>query len=129
MNKVILIGNLTKEPEITTTNNGVSVCRFTLAISRRYANAEGERETDFINIVVWRTLADNCHKFLKKGSKTAVVGNLQSRSYDANDGTKRYITEVVAEEVEFISTKSDATQKTDDDVTKLEPITDDNLPF
>ena len=129
MNKVILIGNLTKDPEITTTNNGVSVCRFTLAISRRYANAEGERETDFINIVVWRTLADNCHKFLKKGSKTAVVGNLQSRSYDANDGTKRYITEVVAEEVEFISTKSDATQKTDDDVTKLEPITDDNLPF
>ena len=129
MNKVILIGNLTKDPEITTTNNGVSVCRFTLAISRRFANAEGERETDFINIVVWRTLADNCHKFLKKGSKTAVVGNLQSRSYDANDGTKRYITEVVAEEVEFISTKSDATQKTDDDVTKLEPITDDNLPF
>ena len=129
MNKVILIGNLTEDPEITTTNNGVSVCRFTLAISRRFANAEGERETDFINIVVWRTLADNCHKFLKKGSKTAVVGNLQSRSYDANDGTKRYITEVVAEEVEFISTKSDATQKTDDDVTKLEPITDDNLPF
>ena len=111
MNKVILIGNLTKDPEITTTNNGVSVCRFTLAISRRFANAEGERETDFINIVVWRTLADNCHKFLKKGSKTAVVGNLQTRSYDANDGTKRYITEVVAEEVEFISTKSDAVFK------------------
>ena len=128
MNKVILIGNLTKDPELTTTNNGVSVCRFTLAISRRYANAEGERETDFINIVVWRTLADNCHKFLKKGSKTAVVGNMQSRSYDANDGTKRYITEVVAEEVEFISTRNDA-PKADDDVAKLEPITDDNLPF
>ena len=130
MNKVILIGNLTKDPEITTTNNGVSVCRFTLAISRRFANAEGERETDFINIVVWRTLADNCHKFLKKGSKTAVVGNLHTRSYDANDGTKRYITEVVAEEVEFISTKSDAVAtKSEDEVTKLEPITDDNLPF
>ena len=128
MNKVILIGNLTKDPELTTTNNGVSVCRFTLAISRRYANAEGERETDFINIVVWRALADNCHKFLKKGSKTAVVGNMQSRSYDANDGTKRYITEVVAEEVEFISTRNDA-PKGDDDVAKLEPITDDNLPF
>ena len=130
MNKAILIGNLTKDPEITTTNNGVSVCRFTLAVSRRYANAEGERETDFINVVVWRNLADNCHKFLKKGSKAAVVGSIQSRSYDANDGTKRYITEIVAEEVEFISTKSDATSvKADDEVAKLEPITDDNLPF
>ena len=106
MNKVILIGNLTQDPELTTTNNGVSVCRFTLAISRRYANAEGERETDFINVVVWRNLADNCHKFLKKGSKTAVVGNIQTRSYDATDGSKRYITEVVAEEVEFSQLKA-----------------------
>jgi len=130
MNKVILIGNLTKDPEITTTNNGVAVCRFTLAVSRRYANSEGERETDFINIVVWRNAAENCHKFLKKGSKTAVVGNLQTRSYDANDGSKRYITEVVAEEVEFISTKNDtAITKSEDEVAKLEPITDDNLPF
>ena len=130
MNKVILIGNLTKDPELTTTNNGVSVCRFALAVSRRFANAEGERETDFINIVVWRNLADNCHKFLKKGSKAAVVGNIQSRSYDANDGTKRYITEVVAEEVEFISTKNDTVAgKSDEEVAKLEPITDDNLPF
>lgn len=130
MNKAILIGNLTKDPELTTTNNGVSVCRFTLAVSRRFANAEGERETDFINIVVWRNLADNCHKFLKKGSKAAVVGNIQSRSYDANDGTKRYITEIVAEEVEFISTKSEMTSaRGEDEVAKLEPITDDNLPF
>ena len=132
MNKVILIGNLTKDPELTTTNNGVSVCRFTLAISRRYANAEGERETDFINVVVWRNLADNCHKFLKKGSKTAVVGNIQTRSYDATDGSKRYITEVVAEEVEFISTKSDmVSTRADgvDEVAKLEPISDDSLPF
>ncbi|MBQ4558388.1 MAG: single-stranded DNA-binding protein [Clostridia bacterium] len=130
MNKVILIGNLTKDPELTTTNNGVSVCRFTLAISRRYANAEGERETDFINVVVWRNLADNCHKFLKKGSKTAVVGNIQTRSYDANDGTKRYVTEVVAEEVEFISTKSDSVRAdSTEEVAKLEPISDDSLPF
>ena len=130
MNKAILIGNLTKDPELTTTNNGVSVCRFTLAVSRRYANAEGERETDFINVVVWRNLADNCHKFLKKGSKAAVVGSIQSRSYDANDGTKRYITEIVAEEVEFISTKSEnAGTRADEEISKLEPITDDNLPF
>jgi len=87
MNKVILIGNLTKDPEISTTSNGVSVCRFALAVTRRYTNANGDREADFINIVVWRALADNCHKFLKKGSKAAVVGTLQSRMYDATDGT------------------------------------------
>lgn len=133
MNKVILIGNLTKDPEITTTSNGVSVCRFTLAISRRYTNSEGERDADFINIVVWRALAENSHKFLRKGSKAGVVGNLQTRSYDAADGTKRYVTEVVAEEVEFISTRSyDGEQnarKEEADVSKLEPIDDSDLPF
>ncbi len=132
MNKVILIGNLTKDPEITTTTNGVSVCRFTLAISRRYTNSEGEREADFINVVVWRALAENSHKFLRKGSKAAVVGNLQTRSYDAQDGTKRYITEVVAEEVEFLSTKNsdgEYNRKEEGEVTKLEPIDDTDLPF
>jgi len=130
MNKVILIGNLTKDPELSTTTGGISVCRFTVAVGRKYANSEGERETDFINIVVWRNLADNCHKFLKRGSKVAVVGNIQNRSYDANDGTKRYITEVVAEEVEFISTKNNGDeQPRREEVTKLEPIDDNDLPF
>ncbi len=137
MNKVILIGNLTKDPEISTTQNGVSVCRFTVAVSRKFTNAEGERETDFINVIVWRTLADNCHKFLKKGSKAAIVGSIQTRSYDGTDGTKRYITEVVADEVEFISTKNadsaDAEPKQEkakkEDVSKLEPISDNDLPF
>ena len=131
MNKCILIGNLTKDPEITTTSNGVSVCRFTLAVTRRFANSEGERDTDFINIVAWRALADNCHKFIKKGSKVAVVGNIQSRSYDATDGTKRYVTEIVAEEVEFLNTRTQDGQVPDrkDEVTKLEPIDDDSLPF
>ena len=87
MNKVILIGNLTKDPELSTTTSGISVCRFTVAVSRRFTNSEGERETDFINIVVWRNLADNCHKFLRKGSKAAVIGNIQTRSYDAQAGT------------------------------------------
>lgn len=132
MNKCILIGNLTKDPEISTTSNGVSVCRFTLAVTRRYSNSEGERDTDFINIVAWRSLAENCHKFIKKGSKVAVVGNIQSRSYDATDGTKRYVTEIVAEEVEFLTTKnadsSDVKDKKED-ITKLEPIDDDSLPF
>ena len=132
MNKCILIGNLTKDPELTTTSNGVAVCRFTIAVSRRYSNAEGERETDFLNIVVWRSLGENCHKFLKKGSKVGVVGNIQNRSYDATDGSKRYITEIVAEEVEFLSTKSSdevATKSPSEDVAKLQPIDDDGLPF
>jgi single-strand DNA-binding protein len=131
MNKCILIGNLTKDPEITTTSNGVSVCRFTLAVTRRFANSEGERDTDFISIVAWRALADNCHKFIKKGSKVAVVGNIQSRSYDATDGTKRYVTEIVAEEVEFLNTRTQDGQTTElkSEVTKLEPIDDDSLPF
>ena len=141
MNKVILIGNLTRDPELTTTTSGISVCRFSLAISRKFTNSEGERETDFINVVVWRNLADNCHKFLRKGSKAAVVGNLQTRNYDAQDGTKRYVTEVVAEEVEFVGAR--ATDEGNQDAvgdagtqggnqggtTKLTPIQDDTLPF
>ena len=131
MNTCILIGNLTKDPELTTTSNGVAVCRFAIAVSRRYANADGERETDFLNIVVWRNLGENCHKFLKKGSKVGVVGNIQSRSYDATDGTKRYVTEIVAEEVEFLSTKSadEQPRTSGEEVSKLQPIDDDGLPF
>ena len=108
MNKVILIGNLTRDPELITTNNGISLCRFSLAVQRRFASQDGEREADFINIVVWRAQADNCYKYLKKGSKCGVVGSLQTRSYDATDGTKRYSTEVVAEEVEFLSRRRGA---------------------
>ena len=95
------------------------------------ANSDGERETDFLNIVVWRNLGENCHKFLKKGSKVGVVGNIQSRSYDATDGTKRYVTEIVAEEVEFLSTKSadDQPKASTEEVSKLQPIDDDGLPF
>lgn len=143
MNKVILVGNLTRDPELITTNNGISLCRFSLAVQRRFASSEGEREADFINIVVWRGQADNCYKYLKKGSKAGVIGSLQTRSYDATDGTKRYATEVVAEEVEFLSSKgpsnndeftaeepagSKSTGKSDV-VNKFEPIDDDNLPF
>ena len=79
MNKVILIGNLTKDPELSVTNSGVSVCRFTIAVSRRFASQDGERETDFFNIVAWRGLAENCNKFLRKGNKTCVIGSIQNR--------------------------------------------------
>ena len=134
MNKVILIGNLTKDPELSTTNSGINYCRFTLAVPKRFANA-GERDAEFINIVVWRVQADNCHKYLKKGSKACVIGSLQTRSYDAQDGSKRYVTEVVAEEVEFLSTKNSTdnmgvnSTDVDSDATELQPIEDDSLPF
>lgn len=140
MNKVILIGNLTRDPELTTTTSGISVCRFSLAVQRKFTNSEGERETDFINVVVWRNAAENCHKFLRKGSKAAVVGNIQTRSYDAQDGSKRYVTEVVAEEVEFVGTRVNGDDQGDNQgnvggqndqggTTKLTPIQDDQLPF
>ena len=124
-NKVILTGNLTKNPELTTTSNGKSVIRFTLAVSRNYKNTNGKVETDFINIVIWNLLAENCNKYLKKGSKCTVVGTIQNRSYEAQDGTKRYITEIVAEEVEFLST---APKKENEQVEMIE-VNDDSLPF
>ena len=138
MNKVILIGNLSRDPEITTTNGGVSVCRFAIAVQRRFQNSEGEREADFINVVVWRAQAENCHKFLKKGSKCGIVGRIQTSSYEAQDGTKRYVTEVVADEVEFISSTRNGSEsesfgqtssKSNSSVAELEPIDDDSLPF
>ena len=135
MNRVYLIGNLTRDPELAVTNSGVSVCRFAIAVSRRYSNAEGEREADFFNIVVWRAQGENCHKYLKKGSKCAIAGSLQNRSYDAQDGSKRTITEIVADEVEFLTSKSATGDVTDRmmenkrDIAELEPIDDDNLPF
>lgn len=139
MNKVILTGNLVKDPELTTTSNGISVCKFTLAINRKFTNANGEREVDFINIVVWRNQAESCDKYLRKGSKCGVVGNIQIRSYETQDGTKRYITEIIAEEVEFLSTKQNneeevytkekKKEETIVEQMKLEPIPDDDLPF
>ena len=134
MNRVYLIGNLTRDPELATTTSGVSVCRFALAVQRRFSNSEGEREADFFNVVVWRAQGENCHKYLKKGSKCAVIGSLQNRSYEGNDGTKRTITEIVADEVEFLTTKAtgegaDKPVSAPKEVSELEPIDDDTLPF
>lgn len=139
MNKVILIGNLTKDPELTTTTSGISVCRFTLAVQRRFVGQDGERGADFLSITVWRGQADNCAKYLKKGSKAAVTGSIQTRTYDAQDGTKRYVTEIVADEVEFIGSKPTGDDGENENVkpastkkaaiSTFEPIDDDNLPF
>ncbi|MCM1306340.1 MAG: single-stranded DNA-binding protein [Bacteroides sp.] len=126
MNKVFLIGNLTKDPELSTTTSGIKFCRFTLAVSRNYSK-DGKRETDFLPVVVWRAQADNCARYLKKGSRAAVCGSIQTRNYDAQDGSRRYVTEIAADEVQFLTTKSEG----DSDVADfddLKPI-DDDLPF
>lgn len=137
MNKVFLIGNLTRDPELSTTNSGISFCRISVAVSRRFANADGSRETDFFNVVAWRAIAENCAKYLKKGSKVAVMGSIQNRSYEGNDGNKHYTTDITAEEIEFLSTKGDASSNGDNmpanngSDTGLQPIEDDDntLPF
>lgn len=110
MNKVILIGRLTKDPEMRYTPNGVAVTTFTLAINRLRANQAGEREADFINIVAWQKLADICATYLRKGKQAAVEGRLQTRSYDNKEGKKVYVTEVVAEHVTFLDSKSTSNQ-------------------
>ena len=107
MNKAILIGNLTRDPEARTTSGGTPVTTFTLAVNRRFTNAQGVREADFINIVTWRQTAELCARYLSKGRKVAVEGSIQTRSYDAQDGTKRYVTEIVADNVEFLSSRED----------------------
>ncbi len=137
MNKVILIGNLTRDPELSETPNGVAVCKFAIAVSRDYADGDGNRETDFFNITVWRNRAENCGKYLKKGNKVAIVGNLQNRSYDDKDGIKRYVTDIVANEVEFLTPKSAESGDNDEpnvvtakrERPSLEQIDDNKLPF
>ena len=108
MNRAFIIGNLTRDPELrTTSGTGSSVCSFTVAVSRRFANQNGERETDFIPVVAWKSTADNCAKYLLKGSKVAVSGSIQTRSYDDKEGQKRYVTEIVADEVQFLNKKGE----------------------
>ena len=105
MNKVILVGNLTRDPEYRTTPSGATVCNFSIAVQRRFANQQGVREADFINCVAWRQQADFVHRFFTKGRKIGVVGSIQTRTYDAQDGSKRYVTEVVCDECEFVDSK------------------------
>ena len=104
MNKVYLIGNLTRDPEMRSTSAGIPVCNFSIAVNRRFKNAQtGQQETDFFNIVAWRQLAELCGRYLAKGRKVAVFGSIQTRSYVAQDGSKRTAFDIVADEVEFLS--------------------------
>lgn len=130
MNKVYLIGNLTKDVDLAETPSCVNVARFTLAVSRPYTNADGNRDTDFHNCIAWRNTGELIANYCKKGDKLAIVGSLQNRSYEDKDGNKRYVTDVVVNEVEFLTPKKTDERKGKE--TELEPIPKDEqigLPF
>ncbi|MBQ8907195.1 MAG: single-stranded DNA-binding protein [Clostridia bacterium] len=148
-NKVILIGNLTADPELKQTPSGTSVCRFTLAVNRRYSRQDQGQNVDFIDIVAWRQNAETVAKYFKKGHPYLVCGQLQIRSWTDAQGNKRYTTEVIADEVSFVENKASATGNTDNGDTGYAPSAygtpsyqsgstpefeevqsgDDNLPF
>ena len=107
LNRIVIIGRLTRDPELRSTANGTPVCTFTLAVDRSFKSASGERETDFIPVVVWRQLGETCGRYLAKGKLAAVDGRLQIRSYKDKDGNNRIAAEVVADNVRFLSPKSD----------------------
>ena len=141
MNKAILIGNLTRDPELAETKDGIAVCRFSIAVNR-YSYA-GETQTDFFNIVAWRGLGENVAKYCKKGRKVAVVGSIQIRNYEDRDGNARTAVEIIASDVEFISSSSSSSTGKDVDANDftststrsekkvtLQPIDDDaDIPF
>ncbi len=105
MNNVVLVGRLTRDPELRTTPNGIATCQISVAVNG-VPNANGERTTDFINVVVWRRQAENVSKYCTKGSLVGVTGRIHTRSYDASDGSKRYVTEVVADNVTFLGSNA-----------------------
>ena len=135
MNHCTLIGNLTKDVERTETPSGVAVAKFSIAVNRNYKSADGERIADYFNIVAWRGLADTCAKFLSKGKKVAVSGEIQNRSYEDKDGNKRYVTEIIASDIEFLSMATEQGEQHEQPTrpakaskVELTPI-DDDLPF
>lgn len=137
MNKAILMGRLTKDPELRMVKDSISVCSFTIAVDRKYKNANGVREADFIPIVCWRATADFVAKYFKKGQRIAVVGSLQVRSWEDADGKRNYITEVVADEVFFADSKqggydnasSGRAPSSASSVSSAPSVSEDDLPF
>lgn len=145
LNRAILVGRLTRDPDLRYTPNGIATSSFTLAVNRPFSNQQGEREADFINVVVWRKQAENAAQYLSKGSLAGVDGRIQTRSYENNSGQRVYVTEIVADSVQFLDTKSgskpDAPRneeeqqygKKDDDPFSSDgqtiDISDDDLPF
>ena len=134
MNKVIMIGNLANDPEAFTTQSGISRSTFRLAVQRKYTNQAGVREADFFTIVAWRQTADFCNRYLSKGRKVAVTGTLQTRSYQAQDGSKRYVTEIIADNVETLDKREDKPKdeqpaQEQPDPSQFTDVDDDKLPW
>lgn len=137
MNKCTLIGNLVRDPEMRQTQSGTSNCSFTVAVRRKFKNSDGEYEIDFLNCVAWKGTADICGKYLKKGSKCAVGGSIQTRSYDDKNGAKRTVTEIVVEDIDFLdgadktpyTPKGTAQTGNRKKKEELQPVDSDELPF
>jgi single-strand DNA-binding protein len=132
MNIVAIMGRLTADPELRTTSNGTSVTSFTVAVDRDYAPQGKERETDFLNVVAWRGTADFINRFFRKGKMIAIVGSLQTRSYEDKNGNKRTVTEIIADKATFCGDKANDTaeaEKPDLSVNFADAETDDGLPF
>lgn len=132
MNRVILIGRSTRDPELRYTANGTAVASFCLAVDRTYKNSNGEKETDFINIVAWNKLGELCGEYLAKGKQVALEGRLQIRSYEDNNGSKRTVAEVVADSVQFLSPKDAVSKEDRDDLAASVasgPFPDEDAPF
>ena len=106
MNKVFLIGNLTRDPELTETAGGVSICRFAIAVNRNYSGADGERKTDFFNVTAWRGLGETVSRYAKKGNKVAVSGSIELRNYEDSQGNKRTAVDIIAQDVEFLTPRN-----------------------
>ena len=131
MNKVVIVGRLTKDPELKfAQGTGTAVATFTVAVNRRFKR-EGQPEADFIPVVVFGKQAEATANYMSKGKLLSVSGNIQTRNYEAKDGNRRYVTEVIADEVDFLewSSKPKATKNTTDDVTDITPIDDGDIPF
>ena len=133
MNKIELIGNLTRDPELTETTSGRAVCRFSIVVNRNYYGADGERKTDFFNCVAWRGLAETIAKKKKKGHKVGIVGSVEARSYDDNNGVKHNTVDIIVQDVDFLTPKEDDDYCADEppryDETPAPQGVDDDLPF
>ena len=126
LNRIVIIGRLTRDPEMRQTPSGTAVCTFTLAVDRSFKSANGERETDFIPVVAWRQLGETCGRYLAKGKLAAVDGRLQLRRYEDKDGSKRTAAEVIADNVRFLSPKSEPSVN-DSEVDLAPPL--DEIPW
>lgn len=129
MNKTFFIGNLVRNPEEYATKNGTTICKFDIAVNRDYTNEDGDRVTDYFPVIVYGRRAETCVKYLEKGNKVAVCGSIQNRQYENKNGYKVTVTEIIAEDVEFLSYKKKEGSEDKAFKRELEKVEDNQLPF